>query len=218
MYYNPSPPQESSMNLLISPFEPNQSPYPSNNSQLAYDDHNQLDYGTDQFDYGSMTQPLDVPMQQYSDSLDYVNVAGMSPVALTTEASMSTGYNNLSPSPQADTVNIFYLQKTSSSINPHFILTFFPFSKCRKPTLPMILFLVLQNLLRPPRLIWYLPLNNFNQMIFPGPIRLVCHLLLWSKLLLNITIILLPRDLPLYHLISINSNPTNKTACTTNSR
>lgn len=106
MYYNPSPPQESSMNLLISPFEPNQLSYPSNNHQLAYDDHSQLDYGTDQFDYGSMTQPLNVPMQQHSDPLDYLNMAGMSPVALKTEASLSTGYNR-SPSPQADMKNRF---------------------------------------------------------------------------------------------------------------
>lgn len=101
MYYNSSPPQESAMNLLISPFEPNQLSYPSNNYQFT-NDNNQFEYGNDQFDYSS--QPLNAPMQ-HSDPLDYLNTEGMSPVALTTDVPMSARYNR-SLSPQADMVRI----------------------------------------------------------------------------------------------------------------
>lgn len=95
MYYNSSPRQENQMNLLISPFEPD---------QLQYSNNNGFDVNNNEYDYSSEyshhpTQPLDVPIQQINN-MNLYNATGMSPVAMTNNMSMSTLYNR-SPSPQA---------------------------------------------------------------------------------------------------------------------
>ena len=132
MYYNSSPPQESAMNLLISPFNPDQMPYfnnsdsnyESNPSEYSpnYSQYSQLSHHNEVLDYNNNeAQAFDLQQQNR-----FFDMTGMSPVAMPASVSMSTLYNR-SPSPSSDSVR-FAWKIRSCQGHYIFVLTRFFFS------------------------------------------------------------------------------------------